>query len=318
MNSLWTHRAKILVLRKWIRSRNQALFTCQSFQQRDVTADTITIVMCAHDRSRQTYYTLQILENSRSKDIQVILVDDSDTDPIDPLMLARYSFWIDFVRIDPRRKDWSNPGINYNIGFQYIKGARVIVQNPEVCHVGDVVSYVKTQLVTEEYMIFNVLESKDFACNEQIYTHASLDVSILDEPLFCHWLQHHEYVTRNFHFLVALHAKHLPEFSYDMAYGVWYDDNDFLFQLMVVAHLPIRNIDHTSARVAGIHLHHQRPNAWTLTGEMNTSLYIAKVKHYYNTHVFMDAADARTEQDIKRNIMELANKKKKIPVDNKE
>jgi glycosyltransferase involved in cell wall biosynthesis len=94
--------------------------------------------MTACNRSKQTYFTLQTIQNSSHKAIQIILVDDSDSDPIAKEELEKYPFYIDFISIKMQNKKWVNPVVNYNIGFEYIRGSKVVIQNAEVCHVGDV------------------------------------------------------------------------------------------------------------------------------------------------------------------------------------
>jgi glycosyltransferase involved in cell wall biosynthesis len=103
-----------------------------------ITAETISIVMTACNRSKQTYFTLQTIQNSSHKAIQIILVDDSDAEPITKEELEKYPFYIDFISIKMQNKKWVNPVVNYNIGFEYIRGSKVVIQNAEVCHVGDV------------------------------------------------------------------------------------------------------------------------------------------------------------------------------------
>ena len=47
-----------------------------------ITDNAISIVMTASNRSKQTYFTLDTISHSLIKDIQVIIVDDSNSDPL--------------------------------------------------------------------------------------------------------------------------------------------------------------------------------------------------------------------------------------------
>ena len=297
MNSLWKNRKKLMALQTAIRTRDPKLFTCTSFHKYPFDTDTISIVMCSYNRSKQTYCTLMTIADSQYKNVQVILVDDSTTDLIDQEILATLPLSLDFIRIDPTQKTWCNPCINHNIGFQYIKGTRVIVQNPEVCHVGDVLSYTNDHLKQDMYLVFNVIACKSFVANEQLYQKiGSLDTTILNaEPhLFAHWLQHPVHRNKNLHFLIALWADRLREFSYDMAFGTWYDDDDFLFQMTVVDTLNIQNVPHETEGVAGIHLYHVSSSTWNLGGEMNAALWTKKVKYFRETGEYMEVSAAPT------------------------
>jgi hypothetical protein len=56
------------------------------------------------NRSKQVYYTLKTIEKCTFKNIQVILVNDSDIDPIKKEELKKYPFYIDFIIITPTEK----------------------------------------------------------------------------------------------------------------------------------------------------------------------------------------------------------------------
>jgi GT2 family glycosyltransferase len=254
--------------------------------------------MCSYNRSKQTYHTLRTIANSRYNNIQVILVDDSTSDLLDNNILAAFPFSIDLIRIDPKAKTWCNPCINHNIAFQFIRGKRVIVQNPEVCHVGDVLAYTNDHLKEDNYMVFNVIACKNFKANEEIYRMGALETTIFETAphLFANWLQHTVHRNNNLHFLIACSAVRLREFSYDMAFGAWYDDDDFVFQMTVVGGLRIENID----SVAGIHLYHASSGAWNLGHEKNTALWITKVKHFRETGEYLEVSDADTIQDFEK------------------
>ena len=82
-------------------------------------------------------------------------MDDSDVDPIIKEELEKYSFYIDFISIKRQNKNWINPCVNYNIGFEFIKGSKVIIQNSEVCHIGDVLIFIDNNLKQNEYLVFD-------------------------------------------------------------------------------------------------------------------------------------------------------------------
>lgn len=302
MNSLWKNKKKIMELRQAIKRRDFNLFTSTSFHKNAFDEETISIIMCSYNRSKQTYYTLSTIAASAYKNIQVVLVDDSTSDLLDGEILAAFPFSIDYIRIDPMTKTWCNPCINHNIGFQFIQGKRVIIQNPEVCHIGDVVSYANDNLKSDMYMVFNVIECTSFRANEEIYTIKSLDTTLLRTAphLFGQWLQHPVHRNKNLHFLIAFGADRLREFSYDMAYGTWYDDDDFVFQMTTVGGLRVENVDHEIAHVAGIHLYHVSSSSWNLGGEMNAVLWTNKMRYFNKTKEYLEVSKAETVQEFER------------------
>ena len=109
--------------------------------------------MTSSNRSKQVYYTLNTIQNSDYKNIQVIIVDDSDNDPILEINLRKYPFYIDLICIKKENRNWHNPCVNYNIGFEFIKGSKVIIQNSEVCHIGDVLIFIDKTLLISSSLI---------------------------------------------------------------------------------------------------------------------------------------------------------------------
>jgi hypothetical protein len=167
--------------------------------------------MTSCNRSKQLYFTLDTIAKSNIKDIHIVLVDDSYNDPIDLELLNNYPFYIDFIQINTENKLWYNPVVNYNIGFQYVKGSKVIIQNGEVCHIGDVLLFVINNVNGDNYYVFDVKASMNFDTNDLIYNHDLSSVELFQkDSLFSTWYQCITY-NRNFHFLTACTKKLLIE-----------------------------------------------------------------------------------------------------------
>jgi glycosyltransferase involved in cell wall biosynthesis len=250
-----------------------------------ITDSTISIVMTASNRSNQTYFTLDTISCSSIKDIQVIIVDDSDSDPLAKEKLELYPFRIDFIKIIKSAKKWHNPVVNYNIGFKYIGGSFVIIQNAEVCHVGDVCAYVKNNVIDQNYYVFDVKASSNFCNNELIYKNANITTSIYhDDSLFSQWYQSASF-NRKYHFLSCM-TKHtfdtVKNFSYDYTVGSAYDDDDFLLKI-VAKKIIVNNVFHTDHTIGGIHLFHDLAQVtWDSNAPTNELLFNIK-KNIYNT-----------------------------------
>ena len=243
----------------------------------------ITIVMTASNRSKQTYKTLDTISNSKSKNIQVIVVDDSKDDKIDHNILKSYDFTIDFIQILQDKKCWYNPVINYNIGFQHIKGRYVVIQNAEVCHVGDVLDFIKNNLTINKYFVFDVRQSASYYTNNEIFKYKELDISIYNnQSLFeqSAWYQSANHNNRALHFLTATDIdtfKRIGGFSYDYTFGDSYDDDDFLLKIRKLG-VDVISFDNRVSGCGGIHLYHTRPyDAWARNIPSNIEIFNAKL-----------------------------------------
>lgn len=250
------HRARSMVEEK-----DLEFYTHHTIANREISHDTISILMTAHNRSKQFYFTLQTIQESSFKDIHIVIVDDSDTDPISIKQLQSFPFYVDLLHIHRDTKFWMNPCVNYNIAFQYIKGSKVILQNSEVCHVGDVLAYIHHNLQKKHYMCFEVIASLNYDTNDKIYEMQPLKSFHQFNNkgnLFYGWYQHHIYRPKNFHFLTAFCAGDVGGFSYDLSFGSWYDDDDLVFQILHVWKLTIDNVRADQTGIGGIHLFHSR------------------------------------------------------------
>jgi UDP-N-acetylglucosamine 2-epimerase len=259
-----------------------------------LSKDTISIVMTACNRSKQTYYSLESFARSSFKSIQVIIVDDSDTDPIRIEELTRYPFYINFIKINKSKKDWSNPCVNYNIGFEFVKGNQVVIQNAEVCHVGDVLQYIHTNVDLNSYYVFDVIASYDYTTNETIYNKDKLDISMFHENLWSSWYQKTNINNNKYHFLTAMNInvfKNIGGFSYDYAFGNAYDDNDFVLKITSLD-IPIITVDNQIANCGGAHLFHGlSENQWAKALPMNDKLFDLKKNYYQKTSMYIDISE---------------------------
>ena len=242
-------------LRNMVETSNEH-YTHNVINEKEITENTISIVMTSHERSKQVYFTLKTINDCNFKDIQVIIVDDSINDSIHIDKLKEYNIHIEFISINRHIKYWANPCINYNIGFKYIKGNKVIIQNGEVCYIGDVLEYIR-YILDDKYYVFDVKASSNFDTNDIIYS-SYLNTDIYDKNIWSQWYQHFTERNVNYHFLTALTKKTFDKiggFSYDYSFGSCYDDDDFLLKIQV-NNITIVNVNHTMNYIGGIHLYH--------------------------------------------------------------
>ena len=276
-----------------------------NYDKYPISAETISIAMTTHNRSRQLYFTLDtIAKSQRHKNVQVILVDDSSDDKIVLDKLVSYPFAITFIQINRDKKCWHNPCVNYNIGFQHIKGTKVIIQNGEVCHVGDVLTTLDN-IQDGKYYVYDVKASKDFQANNQIYdaikqsSAGMLDISIYGKPaLYAQWYQHIQHRNANYHFLTACTKATFDKiggFSMDYAFGSAYDDDDFVLKIKQTG-TTIQNMchDRNNNNCGGIHLFHKISGESWDTKEQNITILHKKRNYIARTGKYIEISTGAT------------------------
>jgi hypothetical protein len=296
MNTLRNGKEAIYKIKNAVLTNTPPIYNHHFLNKNIIDNDTLSIVMTSSNRSKQTYYTLDTIERSAYKNVHVVIVDDSTVDPIDLVHLETYSFSIDFIEIIRSNKIWHNPCVNYNIGFKFVKGGKVMIQNAEVCHIGDVISYAVSNINENTYYVFDVAASSGYTSNDIIYT---MDTSKLDiftyDKLFYMWYQSQSN-NRKLHFLTACTLNTFQKiggFSYDYALGSCYDDDDLLLRIEANS-ITIQSLHHTVVNCGGIHLYHVRndtPDGWD-NGKQNSVDLFNKKKHYLNKYkLYMEVSD---------------------------
>jgi len=270
-------------------------------EQMPIDADTISIVMTTHDRIRQTLFTLDTINTSVYKNIQIIIVDDSVDKFIDTYLLKKYPWRIDYVQIK-NPKPWTNPCVNYNIGFSQVKGSYIIIQNAEVCHIGDVISHCKKHCTENNYLVYDVINMGTYSRNNKLYSYfkngkfniPGLYTWFSNTKL--KWCQIHT-KPRNYHYLVGICANDLFKlggFDYDLAMGRWYDDDEFLYRIVNLLKLNIINYDHQILNLCGAHQHHDKvlldssQDEYQKSIALNSYIFSKKKAYFYTTAQWLD------------------------------
>lgn len=295
-------------LRTLVETKNQNYYNYKIINEHPITDNTISIVMTSHERSKQVYCTLKTINMCSSKDLQIIIVDDSSIDPVLESIIGEFNLHIELISINRANKCWANPCINYNIGFQYVKGSKVIIQNGEVCYIGDIVEYIKNMVIDDNYYVFDVRASRDFYTNDLIYSILKKDkirVDIYNENIWSDWYQHTTERNANYHFLTALTKKTFDKiggFSYDYAFGSCYDDDDLL--LKIRSNTNIINIKHNIDKIGGIHLYHGYTvniiNSAAYTKPQNIDLFNKKRNYLNSNNRYLELSQYDNIYDINK------------------
>ena len=90
MQTLISNKDNIFEIKKKVETLDSSLFTHHNIPNIPIYNDTISIVMTASNRSKQTYFTLETIQKCSFKHVHLIIVDDSDLDPISLSILNKY------------------------------------------------------------------------------------------------------------------------------------------------------------------------------------------------------------------------------------
>lgn len=218
----------------------------------------VVIVTAYHDREAQLLKTLESFKNY--KDIEVVIVNDSE-----PLELGSYGFNIQEIRVT--NKKWINPGVNFNIGFKYaleLNPDKIIIQNPECYHNGDIISVVRERLTDKNYLSFACYSlGKGQDVNIKEFNNRTA-VSNGDPA----WYNHSIYRPEALHFCCAITAKNLKKingFDENFAQGLGYEDNYLIHQIKTLG-LKIEFVDDPFV----FHQYHYDKKAFTFDADLYT------------------------------------------------
>lgn len=183
----------------------------------------ISVVIAAHNRKSQLLYTLQTLQKSMHPNFEVIIVDDvsDDDQKVEEFVVAsEYDFPIEIVTISAQEKTWVNPCVAYNIGIRYASKEIVMLQNAEVCHVGDVLAFTSENLKSKEWLTFNCYGLNPVA-TANVVGGGELSFSLVSNlpsrvggngvmRKDVHgWLNHHDVHFVAYHYCGAIYREHL-------------------------------------------------------------------------------------------------------------
>lgn len=294
MENLNANRNRILEIRKKVNNLDSSLFTHYIINNYKITDESTSIIMTTSNRSKQTYFTLQSMLKSKNKNIQIIIVDDSDIDPLNVNILKNYPYYIDLIVIKRENKNWVNPVVNYNIGFKFIQGDKIVIQNAEVCHIGDPLDFINNNIEKNNYYVFDVKSVNNLESNEEIYKSDIADINIYDKPFFHIWYQHVVHHNRNLHFFTAMMRetfKNVIEFSYDYAFGIDFDDDDFLLKI-TSNDIKIINVEYDKYKMGGIHLYHEKAQfSWGHNKISNKEIFDNKKQYYEINKTYINYID---------------------------
>lgn len=250
----------------------------------------ISIVMGYYNRKPQTINTLNYFEQHyKTYNYEVIIVDDNSV-PEHQLddAIKKYTFPIKYIKITEEEKgDRINPCTTYNKGFKEAEGERVIIQNPECIHRGDILGYVKQNLTYDDYTAFSCYNCSSQELTQELLNNSSLinDHSFNSRNKF-HWYNHPIYRPVHYHFCAAMmndNLKLLGGFDEAFAEGHSYDDNEILLSISKNLKLNIKTIDPNEGGYV-IHQWHPSSSQTKFSPTVFTSM-LNRNKTLYETYI---------------------------------
>ena len=198
----------------------------------------LSIVTAYYNRKELFLKTLDSIQASEKvDDIELIVVDDAskDSERLEDIQ-DNYKFPIHIIRQEPEDKTYINPCVPYNLGFAKAQGDRVLIQNPECYHVGDLISVALESTTDDNYIAFAAyaLSKQDTENLGKKGTEVNLLNKVSNGGQDDGWYNHSTINPRPLHFASCITKKNLEELGgFDEAYaqGIGYDDDEFLMRI---------------------------------------------------------------------------------------
>jgi len=229
----------------------------------------ISIVCTYHNRKSQFITTLNTIkfqiENSDLEDVELVCVNHNSNEENNVDDLPKD---FNFLKVINLNTDTKNPCIPYNVGFSNAVGDKIIIQNAECCHIGNIIQKTSQSLEEDNYLSFacfsadlmtsNLIKTIISPCNERSVETIKNKVYSLPQTgpgfLSNSWYNHSKFSRRNLHFTTAIAKSNLDKlkgFDERYANGMDYDDDDFIMRVNRL-NLEIVNIDDPFS----VHLYH--------------------------------------------------------------
>jgi GT2 family glycosyltransferase len=271
----------------------------------------VSIVMAHKNKKKQLEETLRKINMTKyDHDKMEIIIVDNNSHTEEKLYLSELSqlvFDIEIVLLKLDDSNIYNPCVAYNLGLSKAKGDIIIIQNPEVMHVGDCIQYVMNNLQESDWLSFNCYGLGSYEENSKIKNMNEKEIynfiwekhkikqeqnNIIGKFNYFDgdvsgWLNHYSLHFVAYHYCAAIHKKDLVEkmgggFFPDYGDGICFDDNDFVNYLVYNAfNLKINKFKSGSPFV--IHQYHDKTT--------NLSEEIVKELWNKNKQVFIKRCD---------------------------
>lgn len=203
----------------------------------------ISVVTAYYNRKKLFTRTLKSMLPYYGKiDFEVIVVDDG-SDEAERLEDLQTDFpFLRVIRLEKQNKWYKNPCIPFNIGFEAVKGDKIIIQNPECYHFGAILAYVDAHLKENEYLSFGCFSMDKLNTDDDALFFDEKNIAKLIENNNrsfttdgdLGWYNHSKFRPEAFHFCAAMMSTDLFDlggFDERYAKGVGYDDDELIWRI---------------------------------------------------------------------------------------
>jgi GT2 family glycosyltransferase len=228
----------------------------------------ISIVTAYYNRKQLFINTLRSIKQQNCKDLlEVIAVDDGSEEKERLEDLRREFPFLKVIRLEKENKWYHNSCIPFNIGFEAAKGDKIIIQNPECFHYGNILNFTEENLKPNSYLSFGCfsLDKTSTDTITEIFAKKNIEDVIAKNDHVAKnegdagWYNHSFHRPKAYHFCTAITRKDLQSLGgFDELYalGIAYDDDEFLSRI-TKKKLDIRFIDEELV----LHQNHYSPNS---------------------------------------------------------
>ena len=259
-----------------------------------IVKEKISIVMAYFNRKDQLEMTLESIKKSKYPNKEIIIVDDnSRQDQRVELFIDNYRNDLDIkvITIEEKEKTWVNPCIPYNIGIKEASGEIIVLQNPEVMHVGDCLTFVNDNLEEKDWISFNCYGSHNFQFNKQIEKKTesekftdiynltfNIGGNSVKRENVGGWLNHYEKHFVGYHYLAAIYKSDIYDyldggFNEKFKHGIGADDDE-LIKRLIFNKFNFKIHKFESENPFCIHLYHEKPE------QVKNLDYRVNLKHF--------------------------------------
>jgi len=199
----------------------------------------ISLVMAYYNRKKLLENTLKSIQKYKTKDLEIIIVDDASA-PEESILDLVTKYDIKVIEIDRKDKTWINACIPFNIGFSKATGDVIVIQNPECAHMSNILKHVEDNICKNLYL--------NYACysiDKDTDYNIKVDDKVAHENGTNGWYNHSIYKPTGYHFCSAIMREDLYAlggFDERYANGLAYDDNEFLHRIKMKK-MKIEHID---------------------------------------------------------------------------
>ena len=195
----------------------------------------ISVVIPYFNRRHLILHTLKTISKTEYKDIEVIIVDDaSDQENQLDDIVNNYWFPIKLIKIKPEQRWWVKDScVCINVGTEAATGEVLVVQQPECCHIGDILLDASKRITDDMVVPYScyTLNEQDtqLLFNNQPITYRYVCETTANTRLESAWINHPVITPVGYHYCMAVTKKTwklLGGMDMDYSEGFAYCDMD--------------------------------------------------------------------------------------------